>query len=63
VDFEKAFDSINTETLWYEMRTIRVSENMVSSIEIMYKDIKFKCGENQRPSCAPQTKGLCQVVV
>jgi hypothetical protein len=35
---------------------------MVSNIEKMYQDIIFcvKCGENQRSSCAPQTKGLRQ---
>jgi hypothetical protein len=62
VDFEKAFDSINTEAMWYKMRKIGVSENMVSDIEIMYQDIKFcvKCGGNQRSRCAPQTKGLRQ---
>jgi hypothetical protein len=43
------------------MRKIGVSENMVSNTEKMYQDIKFcvKC-ENQRSSCAPQTKGLRQ---
>jgi hypothetical protein len=48
VDFEKAFDSINREALWYKMRKTEVSENMVSNI--MYQDIKFceKCGENQK---------------
>jgi hypothetical protein len=62
VDFEKAFDSINREALRYKMRKIGVSENVVSNTEKMYQDIKFcvKCGENQRSSCAPQTKGLRQ---
>ena len=62
MDFEKALDSINREALWYKMRKTGVSENMVSNREKMYQDIKFcvKCGENQRSSCAPQTKGLCQ---
>ena len=48
VDFEKAFDSINREALWYKMRQTGVSENMVSNI--MYQDIKFceKCCENQK---------------
>jgi hypothetical protein len=64
VDFEKAFDSINREALWYKMRKTGVSENMVSNIEKMYQDIQFcvKCGENQTSSCAPQTKGYVKVV-
>ena len=48
VHFEKTFVSINREALWYKMRKIGVSENMVSNIEKMNEDIKFclKCGEN-----------------
>jgi hypothetical protein len=33
VNFEKAFDSINRDALWYKIRNIGVSENMVSNIE------------------------------
>jgi hypothetical protein len=64
VDFEKDFDSIHREVLWYKMRKMGVSENMVNCIEIMYQDTKFcvRCGENQRSSHAPPPppKELCQ---
>jgi hypothetical protein len=32
VDFEKAFDSIDREALWFKMRRIGVCENMVNCI-------------------------------
>jgi hypothetical protein len=36
VDSDKAFDSMNRYALWYKMRKMGVSENMVSSTGIMY---------------------------
>jgi hypothetical protein len=62
VNFEKAFDCINREALWYKMRKTEVNENVVSNVKKKYQDTKFcvKCGENQRSICAPQTKGLRQ---
>jgi hypothetical protein len=45
VDLEKAFDSIDRETLWFKMRKNGVSENVVKCIKKMYEGIKFcvKC--------------------
>jgi hypothetical protein len=62
VDFEKAFDCINREALWYKMRKTGVSGSMVSNIKKVYQNITIcvKCGENHRSSCASQTKGLRQ---
>ena len=62
VDFEKAFDSINSEALWLKMRKMSVSESIVSFVKLTYEDIKFceQCGENQISNCAPHTKGLCE---
>jgi hypothetical protein len=41
VDFEKAFDSIDREALWFKMRRIGVSENMVNCIKICMKVLNF----------------------
>jgi hypothetical protein len=62
VDFKKAFDSIDRETLWFKMRRIGVGENMANCIKIMYECTKFcmKCGENKVTTFAPQTRGVRQ---
>jgi hypothetical protein len=62
VDFEKAFDSIDRETLLIKMREIGVNENVLNCTQIMCQDIKFcvKCGENLISSCATQNKGVHQ---
>jgi Reverse transcriptase (RNA-dependent DNA polymerase). len=59
VDFEKTFDPINREALWFKMRKVGVSGNVVNCIKIIYQGISFcvECGEDQISSCAPQTKG------
>jgi hypothetical protein len=59
VDFEKAFDSVDREALWFKMRRLGVSENMVNCTRIMYRGTKFcvKCGENEVTTIAPQTGG------
>jgi hypothetical protein len=48
VDFEKAFDSIHREALWYKLRRKGISDNMAKCIREMYDGIKFcmKCGED-----------------
>jgi hypothetical protein len=60
VDFEKAFDSINREVLWFKMRTKGVSERMVSCLSNMYEEIKFcvRCGDNEVTNFVTQTKGV-----
>jgi hypothetical protein len=60
VDFEKAFVSSDGEALWFKMRKIGVSENMVNCVGIMYEDTKFcvKCGVNEVPDFAPKTRGV-----
>jgi hypothetical protein len=62
VDFEEAFDSIDREALWFKMRRIGKSENMVDCIRIMYEGTKFcvKCGENEVTTFALQTRGVRQ---
>jgi hypothetical protein len=62
VDFQKAFDSIDREALWFKMRRIGVSENMVNCIKIMYEGTKFcvKCEENEVTTFASQTRGVRQ---
>jgi hypothetical protein len=49
VDFEKAFDSIHREALWYKMRRKGISDNMVKCIREMYDGIKIcvRCGEEE----------------
>jgi hypothetical protein len=60
VDFEKAFDSINREVLWYEMRMKGVSERMVSCSSNMYDCTKFcvRCGNNEVTNFLTQTEGF-----
>jgi hypothetical protein len=41
VDFEKASDSVDGEALWFKMRRIGVSKNMVNCIRILYEGTKF----------------------
>jgi hypothetical protein len=55
----KAFDSIDSEALWFKIRRIEVGENMVNCIKIMYEGTKFcvKCGENEVTTFVPQTRG------
>jgi hypothetical protein len=62
VNFKKAFDSINRAALWFKVRRIGVSENMVNCIRITYEGTKFcvKCGENELTTFAPQTRGARQ---
>jgi hypothetical protein len=62
VDFEKAFDSINREALWFKMRTKGVSERMVSCLSNMCEGIKFcvRCGNNEVTNFVTQTKGVRQ---
>jgi hypothetical protein len=57
LDFEKAFDSLDREALWFKMRRIGVSENMLNCKRIMYESANFcvKCGENEVTTFAPQT--------
>jgi hypothetical protein len=41
VDFEKAFNSINRETLSFKLRKIGVNEDMICCIETMHRDIQL----------------------
>jgi hypothetical protein len=36
VDFEKAFESVHREDLWYKLRRTEISDNMVKCIKEMY---------------------------
>jgi hypothetical protein len=62
VDFEKVFDSINREALWFKMRMKGVSKRMVSCFSNMYEGIKFcvRCGNNEVTNFVTQTKGVRQ---
>jgi hypothetical protein len=59
VDFEKAFNTVEREAVWFKMRRIGLSENMVNRTKIMYEGSKFgvKCEENKVASFAPQSRG------
>jgi hypothetical protein len=65
VDFKKAFDSINREALWYKIRKIGASENMVSITEIMYQAITFCVNvvETEDLVVPPKRKGSAKAVV
>lgn len=58
MDFEKVFDSIHREALWFKMRRIGVSEKMVNYLWIIYEGTKLcvKCWVNEVSHFAPQTK-------
>jgi hypothetical protein len=62
VDFEKSFNSIDREVLWFKMRRIGIRENIVNCIKIMYEGTKFcvKCGENEVRTFALQMRGVRQ---
>jgi hypothetical protein len=58
VDFEKAFDSVHREALWFKMKRTGVSENMVNCTRIKYEGARFsvKSGENEVSSFTSQTR-------
>jgi hypothetical protein len=62
VDFEKAFDSINHEAVWFEMTKKGVSERVVSCLSNMHEGIKFcvRCVNNEVTNFVTQTKGVRQ---
>jgi hypothetical protein len=62
IDFEKVFDSINRETLWYKMRMKGTSSNMINCIKSMYDNVQFciKCGKNEVTDSVNQTGGVRQ---
>jgi D-mannonate dehydratase len=57
-DLEKAFDSTDTEALWFKMRRNEISDKMLNCIKKMYNGIKFcvKCGEEEVTDCVEQIK-------
>jgi hypothetical protein len=61
VDFEKAFDSIHREALWYKLGRKGISDNM-KCIREMYDGIKFcvKCGEDEVTDFIEQKRGVRQ---
>jgi hypothetical protein len=60
VDLEKAFDSIDRETLWYKLRRKGISDKMVECIRRIYDGIKFcvKCGEDVVTDFIEQERGV-----
>jgi hypothetical protein len=62
VDLEKAFDSIDRESLWYKLRRKGISGEMAECIKSMYDDIKFcvKCGDDMVTDFIGQGRGVRQ---
>jgi hypothetical protein len=62
VDFEKAFDSVNREVLWFKMRTKGVSGRTVSCLSNVCEGITFcvRCGNNEVTKFVTETKGVRQ---
>jgi hypothetical protein len=62
VDFEKAFDSINREVLWFKMRMKGVSDRTVSCLSNVCEGIKFcvRCGNNEVTKFVTETEGVRQ---
>jgi hypothetical protein len=62
VNLEKAFDSIDRETLWFKIRKKGVSDNMGECIKEMYGDTKFyvKCRVDEVTDFVKQRRGVRQ---
>lgn len=60
MDFGKAFESVVREDLWFKMRIMTVSENIINRIRKLYEGTKFCVNypDNKVANFALRTRGV-----
>lgn len=62
IDFQKAFDSINREALWYKLYVKGLSVKMIRIIQSIYNNVSFciQCGDGSLTNCHNSKLGVKQ---